>query len=140
MEDDKMIETPDIDEETHQKNIAAMRRETEAYLKKIHKTIQDSKSLLGQVELRMAETDRLLEEQGLTREQLSSVSFTDEQIAAVNEELKRRGLPPLDDLPPKREATLRGGGTPPAPDPAERDATPENRKKKFGVMMQQFRM
>lgn len=46
-------------------------KELAAYLAGIRKTIADSKNMLSQVELRMAETDRLLESQGLTREQVN---------------------------------------------------------------------
>ncbi len=131
-------------------NAAELRRETEAYLKKIRQTIRDGKNLVAQAELGIAETDRLLEKEGLTREQLNSLTFTDEQLAAVNEELKRRGLPPLEDVKEttaegvrrqdNADKSLRGGGLPPAPDATERDGSVDNRKRKFGVMMQQFRM
>lgn len=123
-------------DEEHAQNQAELRRETEAYLKKIHKTIQDSKNLIQQTELRMAETDRLLEGTGLTREQLAKMEFSAEQLAAVNAELKRRGLPELEAVEP----SIPAGGTPPAPDPAERDGSAANRHRKFGVMMQQFRV
>ncbi len=118
-----------------------MRRETEAYLKKIRQTIKDGKNLIAQAELRIAETDRLLEKEGITRGQLAKMKFSDEQLAVVNEELKRRGLPPLDDAKEdSKEKTMQGGGLPPTPDATERDGSAENRKRKFGVMMQQFRM
>ena len=42
-------------------------RDIEAYLARIRKTIADSNAMVSQVELRIAETDRLLAEQGLTR-------------------------------------------------------------------------
>ncbi len=122
----------------NEENVAKMRRDTESYLKKIRQTIKDSKNLIAQAELRIAETDRLLEQEGLTREQLAKMTFTDEQLAVVNEELKRRGLPPLDEEPADR--ALQAGGLPPTPDATERDGNAENRKRKFGVMMQQFRM
>ena len=72
-------------------------RDIEAYLARIRKTIADSNALVSQAELRIAETDRLLAEQGLTREQVMGFRFTGEQKLMVNEELKRRGLPPIED-------------------------------------------
>ncbi len=123
--------------------------DAEAYLKKIRQTIKDGKNLIAQAELRIAETDRLLEREGLTREQLEKMTFTDEQLAVVNEELKRRGLPQLETTTAEgghgqdswaSDRGLQGGGLPPEPDAAERDGNAENRKRKFGVMMQQFRM
>ena len=72
-------------------------RELNAYLARIRKTIADSQALVSQAELRMAETDRFLEQQGLTREQVLAMRFTDEQRQLVNAELARQGLPPLDE-------------------------------------------
>lgn len=119
---------------------AAAARETEAYLARIRRTVRDAKNLISQAELRIAETDRLLAKQGLTREQVAAMTFTEEQKAAVEAELKRRGLPSLAEMPePGPEPRARGNGGP-APDPAERDGSAENRKRKFGVMMQQFRL
>ncbi len=116
-----------------------MKRETEAYLAKIRETVRAGKQMIAQAELRIAETDRLLEKEGMTREQLLSLSFTEEQKAAVEAELARRGLPPLDEMDegaPRVVRPTRGQ----APDPVERDGSAENRRRKFGVMMQQFRM
>jgi len=73
-----------------------MDKETEAYLARIRKTVEESKNLVAQAELRMAETDRLLESQGLTREQVMAMRFTEAQFEAANEELKRRGMDPLE--------------------------------------------
>ena len=118
-------------------------KELDEYLARIRKTIAESEALVQQTELRMAETDRLLESQGLTREQVLAFRFTKEQKLAVNEELKRRGLPPLDDADDE-----------PAPDPdapapvgipaasnvpvADSQGDLENRQKKFGMMMKPF--
>jgi sugar/nucleoside kinase (ribokinase family) len=66
--------------------------ETKAYLAKIQRTISASKELMSQVELRRAETDRMLAAQGLTREQVEAMRFTPEQLKAANAELARRGL------------------------------------------------
>ena len=114
------------------------------YLARIRKTIAESEALVAQTELRMRETDRLLESQGLTREQVMSLRFSNEQKLAVNEELKRRGLPPIDDFgddaPPPDAGVDAPGGVPAAPNFAARDSQGdlENRQKKFGMMMKPF--
>ena len=113
------------------------------YLARIRKTIAESEALVAQTELRMRETDRLLESQGLTREQVLSLRFSKEQKLMVNEELKRRGLPPLDDagddpLPdPDAPAPV---GIPAASNFAVHDSQGdlENRQRKFGMMMKPF--
>ena len=113
------------------------------YLARIRKTIAESEALVAQTELRMRETDRLLESQGLTREQVLSLRFSKEQKLAVNEELKRRGLPPLDDTgddpvpDPDAPAPV---GIPAAPNVplADSQGDLENRQKKFGMMMKPF--
>ena len=113
------------------------------YLARIRKTIAESEALVSQTELRMRETDRLLESQGLTREQVLAMRFTREQKLAVNEELKRRGLPPLDDTgddpvpDPDAPAPV---GIPAAPNVplADSQGDLENRQKKFGMMMKPF--
>ena len=118
-------------------------KDLDEYLARIRRTIAESEALVAQTELRMRETDRLLESQGLTREQVMALRFTKEQRLAVNEELGRRGLPPLED-----------DGADPAPDPdapapvgvpaASNLAVPdsqgdlENRQRKFGMMMKPF--
>ena len=113
------------------------------YLARIRKTIAESEALVQQTELRMRETDRMLESQGLTREQLLSVRFTREQKLAVNEELKRRGLPPLDDAdedPPPDPAPTVPAGVPAASNVpvADSQGDLENRRRKFGMMMKPF--
>lgn len=72
--------------------MAEEENDIEAYLKRIRESVAQGEELVRQAELRMAETDRMLESQGLTREQVLAMKFTDEQIAAVNKELNRRGL------------------------------------------------
>ena len=69
-------------------------RDTDAYLARIRKTIAESNRLVEQVGLRMRETDRMLEQQGLTRGQVMAMHFSDAQIEAANAELTRRGLDP----------------------------------------------
>ena len=61
-------------------------KDTEAYLARIRKTIEASKGLVSQVQLRIAETDRMLERQGLTREQVMAMKFSEAQMEAVNAE------------------------------------------------------
>lgn len=129
--------------------------ETEAYLAKIRKTVRESKSLVESVKLRMAETDRMLENSGTTREEVMKFSFSESQKAAVNEELERMGLERLDDAGDVRdeygERTLGPGAEDENTRPVaceaganftagDGDGSVENRKRKFNVMMQQFRM
>ena len=118
-------------------------QEIEAYLAGIRKTISDSNALVSQAELRLAETDRLLASQGLTREQVLAMQFSDEQVRAANEELKRRGLPPLEDdgaeVDDDPDAPI-PVGIPAAPNFAAGDSQGDlaNRQKKFGMMMKPF--
>ncbi len=121
--------------------------DTKAYLARIRKTIAESESMVSQVELRIAETDRMLAQQGLTREQVMQMQFSDAQMEAVNEELKRRGMDPL-------ERWNAGGGTrQDAASPSgwnaagatRQDAASPNeelveRQRKFGMMMKPFQI
>ena len=119
--------------------------EIEAYLAMIRKTIADSERLVSQAELRIAETDRMLEQQGLTREQVLGMQFSDAQLAAANAELERRGLAPMaaaeevSGWDANREAAdaplAQGVGL---PDSAADD--PDRRREKFGMMMKPFRI
>ena len=116
-------------------------RKTEEYLARIRKTISESESLVSQAQLRMQETDRLLEAQGLTREQVMALRFTPDQKLAVNEELRRRGLPPMEDDTSEPDFEIpQGAGIAAAPNFAIRDSQGdlENRQKKFGMMMKPF--
>ena len=118
-------------------------QDLDEYLARIRKTIADSEALVQQAELRMRETDRLLESQGLTREQVMALRFTREQKLAVNEELKRRGLPPLEDDGAEGDddpAAPAPVGIPAAPNFSSRDSQGdlENRQRKFGMMMKPF--
>ena len=118
----------------------------ESYLAGIRKTIADSNALVAQAELRIQETDRMLAQQGLTREQVLAMQFSDDQVRAANEELKRRGMAPLDDeaialltQPPSNANTppLPQSPTPPL---SSSDAELENRQRKFGMMMKPFQI
>ncbi len=122
-------------------------RDLQSYLARIRKTISDSEELVSQAELRIAETDRMLERQGLTREQVMALRFSDAQIEAANAELKRRGLEPLD------PASFASIVNPPAPRIQTGEPLPspeahmvsgsdelENRQRKFGMMMKPFQI
>ena len=113
--------------------------EMDAYLAKIRKTIADSKSLVAQAELRVAETDRFLAGQGLTRAQVMAMSFTDSQREAVNRELARLGMEPLafDDVEPAAEAEEAPSAVRVS---ADEGSELENRRMKFSMMMKPFRI
>ena len=112
--------------------------ETQVYLAKIGQTVQASRNLIESVRLRIAETDRMLEREGLTREGVRNFVFSDAQKNAVNEELERMGMARLDDEEePVRLGACTAGANFSAGDG---DGSVENRKRKFNVMMQQFRM
>ncbi len=124
------------------------------FLAHIRKTIADSENLVSQAELRIAETDRMLERQGLTREQVMNLRFTESQMEAANAELKRRGMDPLEKWSAADNApgagALRSGSDSAAPAASTPDAgapsstTPdtelENRQRKFGMMMKPFQI
>lgn len=116
--------------------------EVKGYLAGIRKTIADSNALIDQAKLRIAETDRLLAREGLTREQVLGFRITRDQMLAVNEELRRRGLPPLEDDEAAFDfgaatAELRAADRP--VEPPTDDALAE-RQRKFGAFMQEYRL
>jgi hypothetical protein len=115
-------------------------RDTEAYLARIRRTIEESNRLVEQVGLRIRETDRMLEQQGLTREQVMAMRFSDAQIEAANEELKRRGMDPLEQWEAGGAAAQEASV--PAPDPADAAGGDElaERQRKFGMMMKPFQI
>ena len=124
-----------MDEKSQQK------KDVEAYLARIRKTIADSERIVSQAELRIAETDRFLEQQGLTREQVMAMRFTDAQLEAANEELKRRGLDPIEEwgvgeMRAPVDSQNTGAGMAAAVSGDEL----ENRQKKFGMMMKPFQI
>ena len=116
-------------------------RDTEAYLARIRRTIAESSRLVEQAGLRMAETDRLLESQGLTREQVMGFRFTAAQREAVNEELRRRGLDPIEWEDDAERDTLDASRVPGV---ASGDFAPDTelaeRQRKFGMMMKPFQI
>ena len=127
---------------------------TEEYLARIRKTIEESNRLVDAATLRMAETDRMLERQGLTREQVMNFRFTEAQREAANAELRRRGLEPLD--MDDGWDDLRRGPSDAEADGAARDAFGPShasslssqppsgdiaeRQRKFGMMMKPFQI
>jgi len=122
-----------------------MDRQTEcaAYLAKIDKTVKDARALVDAVKLRIAETDRMLEKQGLTREQLRAMRITSEQRALVQAELKRLGLPPLEDpaeLEALRDQVEESRAKILADEEPKGEAALENRTRKFGSMMREYRL
>ncbi len=121
-------------------------KDIQEYLEKIRQTIRESEQMMEQAELRIAETDRFLASQGMTREQLMNLRLSAEQKRLVNEELKKRGLPPVEDdsdlLPPVSGET---SVKPSEPVVAEEDVSStdqelENRRRKFGMMMRDTRI
>lgn len=139
---------------TDKKDIIA---ETEAYLAKIRKTVAASKNLVETVKLRIAETDRMLEREGMTREAVMKLSFTAAQKEAVNTELERMGYERLadaeeNDIREEYGVRFPGEGAEeenvrPAASEAganftagDAEGSAENRKRRFNVMMQRFRM
>ena len=130
-------------------------KDMDAYLARIRKTIADSENLVAQAELRIAETDRMLERQGLTREQVMAMRFSDAQMEAVNAELKRRGLDPLerwergeervasDEIrDTSDEIRMTGDEIRDTGDGRRKtmDVELENRQRKFGMMMKPFQI
>lgn len=119
--------------------------EVEEYLAKIRKTVADSQAAIDAAQLRIQETDRLLASQGLTREQVLNFNVTREQKLAVNEELRRRGLPPLEEddaafdfnaaTAELRSASDFAGATSATPD----DELAE-RQRRFGNLMHEIRI
>jgi len=117
--------------------------EIEAYLARIRRTVADSNELLETARLRMQETDRLLASQGLTREQVMGFRITREQRLLVNEELCRRGLPPLEEEETSYDfgaATEQLRAAASAPEPPPEDGELAERQRKFGAFMREFRI
>ena len=121
------------------------------FLAHIRKTIADSENLVSQAELRIAETDRMLERQGLTREQVLNLRFSESQMEAANAELKRRGMDPLekwsgmedspaDAIRPASDYANAASASTPSDNASTPDSDLENRQKKFGMMMKPFQI
>lgn len=121
------------------------------FLAHIRKTIADSENLVSQAELRIAETDRMLERQGLTREQVLNLRFSESQMEAANAELKRRGMDPLekwsgaeasqaDAIRPASDYASAASASTSSANASTPDSDLENRQKKFGMMMKPFQI
>lgn len=123
---------------------ASLDGETKAYLARIRRTISESERLVEQAALRIAETDRLLESQGLSREQVMNFRFTEAQREAANEELKRRGFDPLEAWaavgPHEDDAAVAvaPGFSSLAQESPDGDLA--ERQRKFGMMMKPFQL
>ena len=118
-------------------------RDVQAYLARIRRTIAESENLVSQAELRIAETDRMLESQGLTREQVLNFHFTQAQREAANEELRRRGLEPIewdegDGMGHEMDDASRVSGL--ASEDSASDSEFAERQRKFGMMMKPFQI
>lgn len=116
--------------------------EVKEYLATIRKTVADSQAAIDAAQLRLKETDRLLESQGLTREQVLNFKVTPAHRLAVNEELRRRGLPPLEDDTAAVDfdaatAQLRSEAAAPHVEP---EADPADRPRRFANLMHEFRI
>ena len=116
-------------------------QELEKYLAKIRRTVAESNRLVEQTELRIAETDRLLASQGLTREQVMNFKFTPQQRAAVNRELVSSGMDPLpedDEDDDGRGGLIRAGDMQGLEQPLSGGDDAFDRPQKFGMLMKQF--
>lgn len=117
------------------------KREIEETLARARKTVAESRALVDQVNLRIQETDRFLAKQGLTREQLGHFQFTKDQRILANEQLKRMGLPPIeeDDLDfDSATAAIRAEAE--TESWASGGDVVDERRRKFGDFMQGMRL
>lgn len=115
-------------------------RDLQEYLARIRKTVAESQALVSQAELRMAETDRLLESQGLTREQVMALRFSEEQREVVNAELVRLGMEPIQEDDGFFAAS--DGAVPLVSSVTHPDMDGDlaERQRKFGMMMKPFQI
>lgn len=117
----------------------AKQDEIEELLARTRKNVAESRELVSQVELRIAETDRFLAQHGLTREQVLNFRFSAEQKLAVNEELKRMGLPPIEDDEPAYDFDAATAELRESPKESETDLVAE-RRGKFNMFMHDIRL
>lgn len=123
--------------------VSVKKEELDQYLAKIRKTVSESEAMIEQVERRVAQTDELIAQSGFTREQLRKIRPTEEQMAEVNEELKRRGFDPVELIEPEDLYPELGHAAEPnfnSPEFISADEELENRKRKFNTMMQSYRL
>ena len=114
--------------------------ETNAYLATIRKTIADSQAAIDAAGLRIQETDRMLERQGLTREQVLRFRFTREQKLLANEELRRRGLPPIEEEDASVDFAAATASLRDAADSPSSDDILAERQRSFGSLMHGIRI
>ena len=118
-------------------------KDLDQYLAKIRKTIADGERIVSQTELRSAETDRLLESQGLSREQVMAMRFSEAQIEAANAELRRRGLDPLEKWEGLHELETAKHEPEAGAEGQDQGPTGDDvayRQRKFGMMMKPFQI
>jgi len=116
------------------------KKEMAEYLAGMRKRIAESERLVSEANLRIAETDRFLAANGLTREQVLNFRFTPAQRLAVNEELARRGLPPIEDDDTFGDFDAATAAIADEGAPASGADELEERRRKFGAMMQTYRI
>lgn len=116
------------------------KREIEESLARARKTIAESRALIEQVNLRIRETDRFLEKQGLTREQVMSFRFSEDQRLLANEQLKRMGLPPIEEDDRSFDAATEEIRALAADPGGASDDVVDERRRKFGDFMQGMRL
>jgi len=119
-------------------------KNTKEYLARIRRTIEESNRLVEQADLRLKETDRMLEQQGLTREQVMAIQFSDAQREMLSAEMKRRGMDPIeiwDDIDRHRARPVKDfEATAQVPSEAYTDDEVSYRQRKFGMMMKPFQI
>ena len=116
------------------------KQEIEDTLARARKTVADSRDLMARVNLRIQETDRFLAKQGLTREEVRGFRFTGEQRQLVNEELKRRGLPPVEEEEIDFDAMTAAARASRLEMGSDSDDVVSERQRKFGNFMREIRL
>lgn len=110
------------------------------YLAQIKETVRRANEALSEADLRLQETDRFLESQGLSREQVLSMEIGRDQLLMANEELKRRGLPPLEASDLDFDAATESLRDAPVAGLGQEETDAGQRAKKFGFLMREFRL
>lgn len=108
-------------------------------LARIRKTLEESQAAIDAAGLRIQETDRMLARQGLTREQVLGFRFTREQKMLANEELRRRGLPPIEEEEESVDFAAATASLRDAADSPSDDILAE-RQRSFGSLMHGIRI
>ena len=118
------------------------------YLAKIQRTVAESEAMVAAAQLRLEETDRLLEANGLTREAIAQWHPTGQQRLAANEFLRKNGLPPLEedecatdfDAATAQIRAERSEAPLPVDDNAPKEDVAVERQRKFRNFMRDFRL